>query len=73
MFRKTDRLARKLIITYAQISSEHGDAMASKAKKHVILIAESLDWLQIGMAASSLNVKYIARKVNTLLYIIEIV
>ena len=31
--------------------------METKKKKHVLLIDEALDWLQIWMAASLLNVK----------------
>ena len=58
IFRKTSRSAKKSIIAYTRNNAfEHKDAMEIKKKKHILLIDGASDWLQIWMAASSLDIK----------------
>ena len=58
VFWKTNRSARKSIIVYARkYAFEQEDANVNKEKEGVLLVDEESDWLQIRMAASSLDVK----------------
>ena len=58
VFWKTNRSARKSIIAYARkYAFEQEDANVNKEKEACLLVDEESDWLQIRMAASSLDVK----------------
>ena len=58
LFRKTNRLARKSIIAYAQKHAffEQEDANVNEEKDAHFTVDEASDWLQIWTAASSLGV-----------------